>query len=242
MQIQKSYEINKNIIVTHKMAKKEETRTSIDELNESLSSIEQKVENNKNYIYWVCGAIVVIAAAIVGYIYGIRNPGIEGAQSEISQADMQLAQGNDSIALAQYMAVADGYSNSVANRANLNAAILLYNDGKYDEAIGYISNFDPEGVIIGPASQSLLGDCYVNTGKLDEALAAYDKAIALSADNSYYTPLFMVKKATIYREQKNYAAEADIFQSIKDKYPDFSRNYNFDVDKYLDRAKAMAGK
>ncbi len=224
------------------MAKKESTRTSIDELNESLSSIEQKVENNKNYIYWVCGAIVVIAAVIVGYIYGIRNPGLEDARNEISQADMQLAQGNDSIALVQYMAVAEGYSNSVANRANLNAAILLYNDGKYEEAISCISNFDPEGVIVGPASQSLLGDCYVNTGKLDEALSAYDKAIALSADNSYYTPLFMVKKATIYREQKNYAAEADVFQSIKDKYPDFSRNYNFDVDKYLDRAKAMAGK
>lgn len=224
------------------MAKKESTRTSIDELNESLSSIEQKVENNKNYIYWVCGAIVVIAAVIVGYIYGIRNPGLEDAKSEISQADIQLAQGNDSIALVQYMAVADGYSNSVANRANLNAAILLYNDGKYDEAISYIGNFDPEGVIIGPASQSLLGDCYVNTGKLEEALSAYDKAIALSADNSYYTPLFMVKKATVYREQKNYAAEADIFQSIKEKYPEFSRNYNFDVDKYLDRAKAMAGK
>ena len=224
------------------MAKKESTRTSIDELNESLSSIEQKVENNKNYIYWVCGAIVVIAAVIVGYIYGIRNPGLEDAKSEISQADIQLAQVNDSIALVQYMAVADGYSNSVANRANLNAAILLYNDGKYDEAISYIGNFDPEGVIIGPASQSLLGDCYVNTGKLEEALSAYDKAIALSADNSYYTPLFMVKKATVYREQKNYAAEADIFQSIKEKYPEFSRNYNFDVDKYLDRAKAMAGK
>ena len=185
---------------------------------------------------------MVIAAVIVGYIYGIRNPGFEDARNEISQADMQLAQGNDSIALVQYMAVAEGYSNSVANRANLNAAILLYNDGKYEEAISCISNFDPEGVIVGPASQSLLGDCYVNTGKLDEALSAYDKAIALSADNSYYTPLFMVKKATIYREQKNYAAEADVFQSIKDKYPDFSRNYNFDVNKYLDRAKAMAGK
>ena len=224
------------------MANKENTRTSIDELNESLSSMEQKVESNKNYIYWACGIIVVIAAAIMIYIYGVRNPGIESAKNEISQADMQLAQGNDSIALAQYMAVAENYSNSTANRANLNAAILLYNDGKYDEAISYLNNFDPEGTIIGPASQSLLGDCYVNTGKLDEALAAYDKAIALSADNSYYTPLFMVKKATIYREQKNYAAEADIFQSIKDKYPDFSRNYNFDVDKYLDRAKAMAGK
>lgn len=224
------------------MAKKENTRTSIDELNESLSSIEQKVENNKNYIYWVCGAIVVIAAIIMGYIYGIRNPGIESAKNEISQADMQLAQGNDSIALVQYKAIAENYSNSASNRANLNAAILLYNDGKYDEAISYINNFDPQGVIIGPAAQSLLGDCYVNTGKYDEALAAYDNAITLSDDNNYYTPLFMVKKATIYREQKNYTAEAEVFQTIKDRYPDFSRNYNFDVDKYLDRANAMAGK
>lgn len=224
------------------MAKKENPRTSIDELNESLSSIEQKVEQNKNYIYWVCGAIVVIAIVILGYVYGIRNPNIENATAEISHADMQLAQGNDSIALIQYMAVADNYSNSVANRASLNAAILLYNDEKYDEAISYINKFDPEGIIVGPASQSLLGDCYVNTGKYTEALAAYDKAISLSNDNSYYTPLFMVKKATIYREQKNYAAEADVFQAIKDKYPDFSRNYSFNVDKYLSRARAMAGK
>ena len=76
------------------MANKENTRTSIEELNESLSSIEQKVENNKNYIYWVCGIIVVIAAAIMIYIYGVRNPGIESAKNEISQADMLLAQGN----------------------------------------------------------------------------------------------------------------------------------------------------
>ena len=223
------------------MAKKESTRTSIDELNESLSSIEQKVESNKNYIYWVCGIIVVIAAVIMGYIYGIRNPNYEEAKSSISTADMLLAQGNDSIALIQYKAVAENYSNSAANRANLNAAILLYQDGKYDEAIGYINSFDPEGIIVGPASQSLLGDCYVNTERYDEALKAYDNAIALSNDNSYYTPIFMIKKATIYREQKNYNAEAEVFQSIKDNYPDFSRNYNFDVDKYLARARTMAG-
>lgn len=222
------------------MAKKENTRTSIEELNESLSSLEQKVENNKNYIYWVCGAIVVIAAVILGYIYGFRNPGIENAQNEISQADMELALGNDSIALEKYITVAESYNNSASNRANLEAAILLYNDGKYDEAINYIKKFDVEGVIVGPASQSLLGDCYVNTGKLDEALNAYDKAISLSGDNAYYTPLFMIKKATVYREQKNYTAEAGMFQQIKSQYPDFSRNYNFDVEKYLDRANDMA--
>ena len=224
------------------MAKKETTRTSIDELNESLSSIEQRVENNKKSIYWVVGAIIVVAAVIMGYVYGIHNPNMNEARTEIAKADMEVSLGNDSLALAQYKSVADNFSNSAANRANLDAAILLYEDGKYEEAAAYINKFDAEGVIVGPASQSLLGDCYVNLKKYDEALGAYDKAISLSNDNSLYTPLFMIKKATVYRELKNYAAEADVFQTIKDKYPTFIQSYNFDLDKYLDRAKALAGK
>lgn len=224
------------------MAKKETTRTSIDELNESLSSIEQRVENNKKSIYWVVGAIIVVAAVIMGYVYGIHNPNMNEARTEIAKADMEVSLGNDSLALAQYKSVADNFSNSAANRANLDAAILLYEDGKYEEAAAYINKFDAEGVIVGPASQSLLGDCYVNFKKYDEALGAYDKAISLSNDNSLYTPLFMIKKATVYRELKNYAAEADVFQTIKDKYPTFTQSYNFDLDKYLDRAKALAGK
>lgn len=223
------------------MAKQETTRTSIDELNESLSSIEQKVENNKKYIYWAVGAIVVVALIVLGYVYGIHNPNMEKAKTEIAKADQDLSMGNDSIALKEYLAVASKYSNSPANRANLNAAIILYQKGKYQEAIESIKNFDAEGTIVGPASQSLLGDCYVNLKKYDEALSAFDKAVSLSGDNSLYTPLFLMKKATIYREQKNFKAEADIFQTIKDKYPDFAANYNIDVEKYLVRAKAQAG-
>lgn len=223
------------------MAKQETTRTSIDELNESLSSIEQKVENNKKYIYWAVGAIVVVALIVLGYVYGIHNPNMEKAKTEIAKADQDLSMGNDSIALKEYLAVASKYSNSPANRANLNAAIILYQKGKYQEAIESIKNFDAEGTIVGPASQSLLGDCYVNLKKYDEALSAFDKAVSLSGDNSLYTPLFLMKKATIYREQKNFKAEADIFQTIKDKYPDFAANYNIDVEKYLVRAKVQAG-
>lgn len=223
------------------MAKQETTRTSIDELNESLSSIEQKVENNKKYIYWAVGAIVVVALIVLGYVYGIHNPNMEKAKTEIAKADQDLSMGNDSIALKEYLAVASKYSNSPANRANLNAAIILYQKGKYQDAIESIKNFDAEGTIVGPASQSLLGDCYVNLKKYDEALSAFDKAVSLSGDNSLYTPLFLMKKATIYREQKNFKAEAEIFQTIKDKYPDFAANYNIDVEKYLVRAKVQAG-
>ena len=69
------------------MAKKvNETRTSIEELNESLSGIEKKVEDNKKMIVWVVAAIIAIAAIILGYIYLIQNPNLEKAKEELKKA------------------------------------------------------------------------------------------------------------------------------------------------------------
>lgn len=223
------------------MAKKEnETRTSIDELNESLSGIEKKVEENKKMIVWVLGAIVAIAVIILGYVYLIQEPNFENAKTEIAQADSKLALGQDSIALEAYKAVADSYSNDAANRAGLNAGIILFQQGKYEEAINYINKFDAEGVLVGPASQSLIGDCYVNLEKYDEAVKYFDKAISLSGDNDLYTPLFILKKATVLREQGKFAEEAKALEIIKNKYPNFVTGYRVDVDKLIERANAQA--
>ena len=223
------------------MAKKEnETRTSIDELNESLSGIEKKVEENKKMIVWVLGAIVAIAVIILGYVYIIQEPNFENAKTEIAQADSKLALGQDSIALEAYKAVADSYSNDAANRAGLNSGIILFQQGKYEEAINYINKFDAEGVLVGPASQSLIGDCYVNLEKYDEAVKYFDKAISLAGDNDLYTPLFILKKATVLREQGKFAEEAKALEIIKNKYPNFVTGYRVDVDKLIERANAQA--
>lgn len=225
------------------MAKKvNETRTSIEELNESLSGIEKKVEENKKMIVWVVAAIVAIAVVILGYVYLIQNPNMEKAKEEIAKADVDYTMGQDSIALNEYMAVADNYSNDASNRAGLNAAIILYKQGKYEEAIKYLNKFDAAGTLVGPASQALLGDCYVNLQKYDDAVKYFDKAISLAGDNELYTPLFILKKATVLREQQKYAEEAELLQRIKDEYPNFIMGYQVDVDKYLERAKAQAGK
>ena len=223
------------------MAKKEnETRTSIDELNESLSGIEKKVEENKKMIVWVLGAIVAIAVIILGYVYLIQEPNFENAKAEIAQADSKLALGQDTIALEAYKAVANSYSNDAANRAGLNAGIILFQQGKYEEAINYINKFDAEGVLVGPASQSLIGDCYVNLEKYDEAVKYFDKAISLAGDNDLYTPLFILKKATVLREQGKFAEEAKALEIIKNKYPNFVTGYRVDVDKLIERANAQA--
>ena len=225
------------------MAKKQDqgARTTLEEVNESLSTAAQRIEDNKKYINWALIAIAVIVLLAVGYIYGIRNPNLQKAKTQIGKADLELLQGNEDEALKEYEKVADEFSNKPAERAHLNAAILLYQKGEYEKAAKHLEDFSPAGNLIGPASQSLLGDCYVNLKKLDKALAAYDKAISMSGDENI-TPAFMIKKATVLHEQKKYADEAALYQSLMDKYPMYDRQSGFSVEKYLERANALAGK
>ena len=104
--------------------KPEETRTSIDNINDTLTSVEQKVQKNQKLIMWLSLGAAAIVALIFIYIYGVRRPAINAGDDAIGQADAQLMQGNDSIALAQYMQVADEHGYDAGNRARLNAAIL----------------------------------------------------------------------------------------------------------------------
>lgn len=226
------------------MAKKknESARTTLEEVNESLSTAAQRVEENKKYIYYALGIIAVIVLLALGYIYGIRNPNLQKAKEGMGKADMAYLQGDTVTALKEYEKVFDAYSNKPAERAAFNAAIILYQQGKNKEAAEYLEKYNGEGNMVAPASQSLLGDCYVNMKQYDKAIAAYDKAIKLSGDNEFYTPTFMIKKATVLDAQKKYAESADIYQTIKDKYMQYTQAYQFNVDKYLERAKALSGK
>ncbi len=221
---------------------KQETRTAIDDLNDTLSVAEQKLQNNKNIIVWASVIIAAVVVVVLGYVYGIRQPGIDAANEAVAQADITYMQGNDSLALNQYMQVAEEHGYDAGNRATLEAAILLFKKGDYQKAVEYLDNYNQKESLIGAASFSLKGDCYVNMDNLDEALNCYDNAIAASDSNPFYTPFFMIKKANVFRAQKNADAELEVYTEIKNKYPQYANAYRIDIDKYINRAKADAGK
>ncbi len=226
------------------MAKKQNqsARTPLEEVNESLTSAAQRIEDNKKYINWALIAIAVIALLAIGYIYGIRNPNLEKAKTQIGEADLELMQGNQDEALKDFEKVAAEFSNKPAERAHLNAAILLYQKGEYEKAAKHLEDYSAAGNLIGPASKSLLGDCYVNLKKYDKAMTAFDQAIKMANGNELYAPAFMMKKATLLHSQKKYAEEAAIYQEIKDKYLMYVQQSRIDIDKYLEYANALAGK
>ena len=218
---------------------KKDVHTSIDELNETLTSVEQHVENNKKIIIWSLAGIVAVAAVILLYYYGIYAPNKKASSDAISKADIELAMGNDSTALAQYMQVADEFSGAQADRAALQSAIILYQKGKFEEAVKYLDDASFDENLVAPAAASLKGDCYVNLNNLDKAISCYDNAIKSSNDNALYTPLFMLKKATVLNEQSKIADALAIYEAIQSKYPTFTRAYDVNIDGLIARAKAQ---
>lgn len=217
-----------------------ETRTSIDDLNDSLTSLEVKVQNNQKKITWGIVAVAAVVCLILVWVYAIRKPGIEAADNAIGQADLTLATGNDSTALAQYMQVADNYGYEAGNRASLNAAIILYRQGKYEDAINYLKKYSPTESVIGAAAKSLEGDCYVNLDQLEKAMNCFKDAAKISDNNPHYTPLFLMKQATVARELKNYKEEARLYKEINDKYPVYASENAIEIEKYLKRAELQA--
>ncbi len=227
------------------MAKKKnkETRTKLEEINDSLSGIEQKFEQHKNIIYWTVMAILIIALIIWAYFKFIYGPNLEKANEELAKADKELIgyggmMKPDSIAaLKDYEKIAKNYSNDAGNLAKLKAATILYAQGKNKEALKYLEDYSPKGKVVGPGSQALLGDCYVNAKQLDKAIAAYDKAIKLADDNKAYVPSFMLKKANVLHSQKKYDEELAIYKEIEENYYGPGA-----LDAEIERAKTLGAK
>lgn len=218
--------------------KPEETRTPVEEVNDTLTGLGEKVQKNSKVIFYISIAAAVIVAGVLVYIYAFRQPSIQAGNEALGQADVELLMGNDSTALAKYQQVADQHGYNAGKLAGLNAAILLYKQGKYEEAIKYLSNYSSNESIISAGAKSLEGDCYVNLQQYDKALDCFRKAVKLSDNNPAYTPTFLLKEATVLRAQKDYKAEAAIYKQIKEEYPHYAAQMGIDAEKYLNRANA----
>lgn len=217
--------------------KTETTESGLEAINDSLTSMTNKVQDNKKLITICSLAVVAVVVIILAYVYFFRGPGINKANDAIGTADLTLAQGNDSVALAQYMNVAYEYGYDAANRAALQSAILLYQKGDYEKALDYLSKYSAKEEIIGSAAYSLKGDCYVNLDKLQDAVKCYKDAISQSDENPAYTPYFMLKLARVYEAQKKYADQLSTLEKIKAEYPSYCGQHRVDLDAMIDLAR-----
>lgn len=179
--------------------------------------------------------VVIVLVAILAWFIVRQNQAAKDDQA-IALADVEQ---NDSIALSLYKEAATHGTKS-GDRAKVEAAIRLYQAGNYEEAIKYLDDASAADEIVSAGIETLKGDCYVNLKNYDAAIKAYEVAIKEAANNSQLVPLILIKEANVYREQKNYAAEAKAYGKIVEDYPDYGQAANLDIRKYYERAKASS--
>lgn len=199
-----------------------------------------KVKAHKSKLVWASVIVAALCAACLIW-YFVAMSGAKKADEMVALADTEV---NDSIALAYYQQAAQmGYKSG--NRAGINAGIILYRQGKYQEAIDNLSDASSKSSIIEAGRLALIGDCYVNLNDMDKALASFKKAYDAADNNPQIAPFILVKQANIYRQQGHFEDEYKCYTTIKNEYPDYLQSLSerrTDLRKYIERSKVQAGK
>lgn len=223
--------------------KKNENPQGIKNVEETLTRTEQFLEGNYKILLTVLGIIVVI----VGLFWLARlylNNRNEEAQVQMYQAQRYLE--SDSLSLALngdgnylgFLDIAKDYKfTNAGNLARYGAGICYLHLGQYQEAIDYLNKYSKKDKVIGSLAIGAIGDAYVELGDNQKGITKYLEA-ADFAENSFNTPVFLMKAAELYELEKNYAEALKLYQRIKDEFPESTEGST--IDKYIARVKILS--
>lgn len=210
----------------------------LEQINSRLTDLGRNIETNKKAMGIAMGAILVVACLTFAWLYLYKIPTGNKAMEAYNKVELSSMM-NDSLASAQYKKVADEYGSTAAGKlAALSAAQTLYTSGKYEEAAKYLKKFSSKDKVLDANAQILLGDCYVNLKKYDDAIAAFKHAVSKADGNPQIAPRALLKQAVVYDEQKKFSDALKCYETIKKDYPQFSLGNGLSIDSYIEREKA----
>ena len=222
------------------MAKKKQKAesTGFENVEQTLTRTEQFIEDNYRQLLYGLAVIVVIVAGLWLVRMRINN------RAEEALAQMYVAEdyfAKDSVNLALYgdgnylgfIDIADDFkSTKPGNLANYYAAICFMELGQFEDAIDYFDRFDKKDEAISPVALGATGDAYVELGDTKKGIEFYLKAINYS-ENEFYNPIYLLKAGQIYELEGNFEKALEMYQRIKDDYPQSSEGNN--IEKYIAR-------
>lgn len=213
-------------------------------VEEALSQSEAFIVKYKTAIIACVAAVIVVVAGVMLYRNYVSEPRAKEAAAALFKGEeyfgmneYETALNGDSLGYAGFIKIADEYSSTPSGKlAKAYAGISYAQLGKYEDAVRYLSDFDGDDLMIGPAAIGTLGDCYANLNQLDKATAAFMEA-ASKADNNTLSPVYLKKAGIIFEKEGKYAEAVKAYTQIKEKY--INSYQAMDIDKYIDRAKAL---
>ncbi len=193
-------------------------------LADKLVTGEAFSQRNRNILLGVLAAVVLVVGGLVGFNYykGIKD---QEAQSVLFPAVYHFESDSLNKALKGdganegLLDVADQYGMTKAgNLAKFYAGTAYLKQGKFDEAIEYLKDFESSDFLVQARAYALLGDAYMEKNQLGEAVNYYEKA-AEYKPNEYFTPAYLMKLALAQELNKNNEAAIQTYEKVLKNYP-----------------------
>jgi tetratricopeptide (TPR) repeat protein len=223
--------------------KKDVNPQGIKNVEETLTRTEQFLESN--YKPLLTGLAIVVALVglfWLGKVYLTKRN--NEAQSQMYQAERYLEMDSINLALngdgnyLGFIDIADEYKFTKAgNLARYGAGICHLHLGNYQEAIDFLNKYSRKDKVIGSIALGATGDAYVELGDLEKGISKYLEA-AEFADNSFNSPLFLMKAAELYELKGSYPEALKLYERIKDEYPTSTEGSS--IEKYISRVKLLS--
>lgn len=198
-------------------------------------------EDNRQLVYGLGVALIALILAVPGYVY-YQQQQSQQANQMLGQILPTYEQGNYEQALngtsqaAGLLTIADDYSGTDAgNLAAFYAASAFYEQEEYDRALEYYQQFDKGNDFIGASAYAAEASIYESRGELEKAASHYEQA-ASQYDNKLTAPRYLLEAGQAYEDAGDYASAEQVYQRVKDEYPDAEQSS--DVERYLARVRA----
>jgi tetratricopeptide (TPR) repeat protein len=225
-----------------KKKKKDIDPQTISNVEQTLTKTEQFLEENYQPLLFGLGVIIILVGlGWLGKLY--LNKRNDEAQSQIYQAERYLEIDSLNLALngdgnyLGFLDVAKEYRlTSTGNQALYSAGICYLHLGDFEAAIEYLNKYSKKDRVIGSLAIGATGDAYIELGNLEKGVSLYLEA-ADYAENSFNTPLFLMKAAEIYELENKYQDALALYERIENEYPESSEGTT--IEKYIARVKVL---
>ncbi|HNY52625.1 MAG TPA: tetratricopeptide repeat protein [Bacteroidales bacterium] len=223
--------------------KKVDSPQGIKNVEQTLTKTEQFLEENYKPLLIGLGILVVIVGIFwLGRMYVIKQN--DEAQAQMYQAQRYLELDSLNLALngdgnyLGFIDIAKEYRFTRAgNLARYGAGICNLHLGNYEEAIDYLEKYSKKDKVIGSIAIGATGDALVELGQIEKGISKYIEA-AEYADNSFNTPLYLMKAGELYESSGKYPDALKVYERIKKEYPTSTEGSS--IDKYIARVKILS--
>lgn len=207
-------------------------------LDSGANRFEDWVSDNRNAIFGVIGAIVLIVVGYLGYESFIVQPKEKEATKEMSQPldffnrAMLVDAGQDRDDLFEkalhgsggygLLDIIDNYKGTdAANMANYSAGVAYLRLKDYKKAVHHLEKFSSKDEIYPAVAKGAIGDAFVENGQPEEGLKYYEQAANIRT-NSFTTPKYLLKAGMTALDLGQNDKAKTFFNKITKDYPESS--------------------